>query len=700
MALLLEILTEELPALPLLKALDDISKTWQNITKSHNITSSPELFYTPRRIVLYDTAFPTKTESRLIECYGAPLSIAYIDGDKAKGLSSAGLSFYKKYGLDSNIALESRIKDGKEVLYYAYMQEGIESAELLPSIIEQWLSSLHFGKSMLWGDIDTPFIRPVRNILAFLDDKHISFKAFGLDSMPQTFIHRDISFAPIKVKSISDYFQILESGKVVLEQDKREAIILSHIAEIEKSKRIKVQMDRDLLAEIVAITEYPMALYGSFEQKFLELPKEVIITSMKENQRYFATYNAESSADSADANLESSNLNNGFIVVANTTTDNLAQVVQGNEKVLKARLSDAVFFYHNDLKSAFNSDKLAQLSNIVFVDKLGSLMDKSKREQSIAFTLFDSYSKHIDTPNAKEILQTAITYAKADLLSEMVYEFTELQGIMGYYYAKASGFNDLSALAIKEQYLPLGEDSALPTNIISAILALSIKLDNIFALFSINMLPSGSKDPYALRRAASGIIKIIAHFKLDFDFKSDIARLYKVGGYKDSDMERIELFFIERLQGVLGVNASLIRCCLNAKVNGKRLSNLSVIIENIKALNEFFEKSDKSALASLFKRVANILGDKVESSAIDSTLLEAPAEKALFEAINALESSTFNNASEAISALFSLNVPMAAFFDSVLVNVESSALKANRQALILRVYNAFLRIGDIKEIAI
>lgn len=687
--LLIEILTEELPALPLLKELPHIVEKWQTIAKKHNITSSPTLYYTPRRLVLYEESFVAQSPDSLIESYGPPLSIAYVDGDKTKGLSKAGESFYKKNNLPLDYELETKIKDNKEVLYYAITQSGVATSSLLESMVVEWLDSLQFGKSMFWGDVEQGFIRPVRNILILLGEQSICVNAFNrhFGKQAQTFIHRDVSFEPLAITSIEQYFDTLEKNFVILSQHKRKELILSQIAELESNHKIQVEIDPDLLNEIVAITEYPRAAYGSFDSSFLTLPSEVIITSMKENQRYFATYK-----DSA--------LHNGFVLVSNSTAKDLMPIVQGNQKVLKARLADAMFFYENDLKKGFTPELLEQ---IVFVDGLGSLLDKSKRESTLANALLESFAPtlEMDKNEAEQILTQATKYAKADLLTEMVYEFTELQGVMGYYYAKNFGMHPLVALSIKEQYLPTGEDSALPSHILSAILALSIKLDNIFALFSIDKIPTGSKDPFALRRAANGVIKIITHYDLDFDLLYDMPRLYQAGGYKPSDMQRIEQFFVERLEGMLKINPSIIRSVLNARINGKRVLNLKSIIRNAKALNAFFEKSDKQALVSLFKRVANILSDEIKPTHIDESLLKFPEEIALFQALKHIKSQTLTlEIDSQIAALFALKEPLEAFFNSVLVNDENNAIKTNRQMLVFSVHSEFLRIGDMREITL
>lgn len=684
--LLIEILTEELPALPLLKELPHIVEKWQNIAKKHAIISKPTLYYTPRRIVLYEEQCATHTQDSLIESYGPPPHIAYINGDKAQGLSKAGESFYKKINLPPTHEVETKIKDGKEVLYHAFTQKGVAIASLLESVIIEWIHSLQFGKSMLWGDVEQGFIRPIRNILVLLGAQHIEVNAFGLHGKPITFVHRDISFESLPITSAQHYFQTLKDNKVIISQIEREQLIREQIASLESTHHIQIEIDTDLLNEVVAITEYPRALFGGFSSEFLRLPSEVIITSMKENQRYFATY-------------KDSKLHNGFVLVSNSTASDLTPIVQGNQKVLKARLADAMFFYNNDLKQGFMPQKLSQ---ILFVDGLGSLLEKSKRESHIASMLLELYAPMLDMSKdeARQILSEATQYAKADLLTEMVYEFPELQGIMGYYYATSFGMNPLTALAIKEQYLPTGEDSALPSHILSAIVALSIKLDHIFSLFSIDKLPTGSKDPFALRRAANGVIRIITHFGLDFDLLTDMPKLYQAVGYKPSDMQRIEHFFIERLEGMLKVNPSLIRATLQARIHNTRTLNLKTIVQNTKALHAFFETSDKQAFVSLFKRVANILSDDFMPTHINESLLKLPQEIALFHALKALKSLIADSGDVDLATLFGLKEPLEAFFDSVLVNDENEAIKTNRQMLVFSAHSEFLRIGDMREITL
>ena len=480
--------------------------------------------------MLYARDFPLYSQDRVIESYGAPINIAYENGDVCGALTKAGESFFAKHSLDpkeDRDKVSIATKDGKEVLYFSHTQKGVESASLLQEIFSAFLGKLSFGKSMRWGALSEGFIRPIENICAFLGETCLHLSAFGVDSKPQTFGHRDLGFAPISVGSAAEYFEALHTHKVILNQQERKEQILEQISEIERAHSIEVEIDPVLLDEVVAITEYPRVLLGGFGEEFLELPKEVIITSMKEHQRYFAIH-------------KQGRLFNGFIVVSNSTSSDTSLIIAGNQKVLKARLSDAMFFYRNDLRRGLETEGL---EHILFVQNLGSLADKSKRELQIAQILYAKYAPtHNFAPkNFAELLAQSVRLAKADLLTEMVYEFPELQGIMGGYYARALGLDTLVAQAISEQYLPTGEDSALPSNALSAIVSLSNKLDSIFGLFSIDKIPTGSKDPFALRRAANGVIKIIQHMGFSFSLREDLRTLYETLGYgKDSQSRASE----------------------------------------------------------------------------------------------------------------------------------------------------------------
>lgn len=678
--LLVEILVEELPAIPFLKEFPNIELKWQQIVQKYNLNSKPSLFYTPRRIVIIDESFPVMSEQTKEEFFGPPIAIAYEGGDKNKSLSKAGEGFCKKCQIEPQ-EVQVISKDGKELLYHSKQIKGVAAQDVLANIVKEFIASLNFGKSMRWGSLSESFIRPIRNICILFGAEHIPISAYGMSGRAATKIHTDISFEWMQITSIAQYLQVLKDGYVILSAQERRDKILQEISQIQKEKNIQVEIDEDLLSEVVAITEYPKALYGEFEKTFLELPKEVIITSMKENQRYFATFSNQT-------------LHNGFIVVSNATASKSEKIVLGNQKVLKARLSDAMFFYHNDLKNGLDSSRLQE---VAFVNELGSIADKVEREKKIGLFLAQKYQNSLNLKNANAMVEEAICIAKADLLTEMVYEFPELQGLMGYYYAQAEGRDTHISLAIKEQYLPNGEDSALPSNIFSSIVALANKIDTIFALFSVGKLPTGSKDPFALRRASSGVIKIILDKNLPFDLHNDIVELFSVGSYKISDDKitaTIEDFFIERLEAIIAVNPSILRSVLSTSER-----DICSIVAKSKALHSFFEKSDKEAFISTFKRVANITKEMKDISSIDEELLKIPEEIKLYECYQSITHQSFNNIDEKIEALFSLKKPLDDFFENVLVNDSDEKKRENRKNLIFSIYQKFLEVGDIKEIA-
>ncbi|AFI04320.1 glycine--tRNA ligase subunit beta [Helicobacter cetorum] len=694
--LLIEILTEELPAQALLNEYKEMPQKLEMLFQKYALeVGELEIFYTPRRLCLFIKDFPLSTKETREEFFGAPIEIACNNKDKTQGLNAVGLGFYKKLGLElkDNKHFQTAFKNNKEVLYYAKINAPQPTKHLIMPIIVEFLESLNFGKSMRWASVEKSFIRPIHNICVLFnqqDFNDIEVKEYGFKTKQATQVHRQESFEYIKVSSPKEYFEILEKHHVILDSKKRETKILQEIRELEKHYNIVVEIDTNLLKEVIAITEYPTALFGEFDKEFLKLPSEIIITSMKENQRYFATFNKDSKT-----------LHNGFIVVSNAISKDKQKIILGNQKVLKARLSDAVFFYENDLKKPLDN---APLENVVFVQGLGTLKDKVERELIIAKYLTQKYSSHLNMPleKALELILRAIKIAKADLLTEVVYEFTELQGIMGYYYALAQNEDKLVALSIKEQYLPTSENAPLPSNVFSAIVSLSLKIDSLFALFSVGKIPSGSKDPYALRRMGLGLLKIISHYELDFDLKVDLENiLQEVGVYKSFDLEMLEKFLLERFANLIECNPSIIRSVLNANER-----DIVKIIQKVKALKRFLDNpknaQKKELLFSAFKRLANINKDRNlnEPSNFSTNLFKEPQEHALFSAYNELKTSHFDSLDSKIEAYFSLHEPLEEYFKSVLVMDKDKEIQENRKNFLLSIYKSFLEIGDIKEIAI
>jgi glycyl-tRNA synthetase beta chain len=667
--LLIEIGVEELPAIPFLNELANIEKKWSDILEKNRLLCDFDFFYTPRRLVLWHREFQVSQEDSIIEQFGAPVKIAYKDGEP----TGAALGFAKKCGVD--ISEIGKIDQGKgEVLYFKQEVAGTEAKVLLNDMVNEFINSLNFGKSMRWASRTDSFIRPIRSLSIILGEQIVEGELFGVKSSNYSFAHRMVSYEPFTYSFAGDYFCKLDKNGVILYPDERRERILSQMKDIEQRHNVKIDIDKDLLEEVVAITEYPTALIGKFDAEFLELPEEVIVTSMKEHQRYFAVYKNDI-------------LTNNFIVVSNSKTDDFGYIISGNEKVLRPRLADAMFFYKNDIRNGLSNEGLKKL---VFVEGLGSMYEKCEREAKIA-----SYLSDIFKVEEKELLQKAVMLSKADLMSEMVYEFTELQGLMGYYYAQIANEDTLVTTALKEQYLPDGEDSELPSNVFSSIVALSYKLDNLMGLFSVGKIPTGSKDPFGLRRAAAGIVKIAMEHKLAIDLPKIIAELSV--NYKNLDKKVLIEFFNERLFKIFEVNPTVLKAVL---ASGE--TDIYKVSQKLCALNPIVQSDNFKEYVATFKRVANIIKDIDTSKAlaIDEKLFENKEEIELYTKYTQISSKTYETYEEELEALFSLKTQLDNFFDNVFVNHENEAIKTNRKNLIGLVYQGFKNIADIKEITI
>jgi len=670
--LLVEIVVEELPAIPFLKELPNIEKKWSQILESNDLLCEFNFYYTPRRLVFWHREFKVAQDDKEVESWGAPVAIAYKD-DKPTG---AAMGFAKKCGIDVS-ELQTNTRNGQDFLYYKNKVDGKKSSELLSDMVNEFIKSLNFGKSMRWGSGTQSFIRPIRGLSIVLGDDLIDGELYGIKSTKSSFAHRMVSYEPFTFDFAGDYFCKVDKNGVVLYQDERRKTILDQMEQIQKDNDITIEIDEELLDEVVAITEYPTALLGKFDEEFLELPDEVIIGSMKEHQRYFAVY-------------KDGKITNKFIVVSNSYTTDFTHIIAGNEKVLRPRLADGMFFWKNDIKNGLNNEGLKKVS---FVDGLGSIYDKCERESNIAQLIANQF----DLDEEKELLSQAVMLSKADLLTDMVYEFTDLQGLMGYYYAKIENRDPLVCTALKEQYLPDGENSELPSNTFSCVVALSNKLDNLMGLFSVNMIPTGSRDPFALRRAAQGIFRICIEHKLHLDIEAIIDHL--IAQYNGLNKSQLIEFLNERLYKLYNdVNPSVIKAVLNSSAKND-VYNISLKID---ALKPVVNSSEFKNISDTFKRVANIVKDIKNDQvvAVDSSLFEDEEEKVLFSKYTEVNSAVYTTYDEQLDALFSLKPQLDNFFDNVFVNHKDENIKNNRKNLIATVYNSFKTIADIKEITI
>ena len=679
-ALLIEIGVEELPAIPLLKIVSNIEKSWKKLLEEHKLSSDFEFIYTPRRLVLKHATMPISQADSTIELMGPPVQAAIKDGEPTK----AAEGFARKCGVHFDELGRADVK-GREVLYFKKEEKGADTASLLQEMLEKWMDSMSFGKMMRWGSGTDEFIRPIRWLQVRLGDASVPVELFGVKSDIKTYVHRMVTYDTVEVANIDAYESILAEGAVMLQPKEREAKILAEFDALEGEHNIIIERDRALIAEVVAITENPKALVGTFDELFLELPPEVIITSMKEHQRYFPVF-------------ENGKIANKFVVVSNAYTDDYSKVIAGNERVLKPRLADGLFFYKNDLKNGLSTDGLEKVQ---FIDGLGTLADKITREKRIAIRLLGLYMEKVEAESGKnnveleKAMDKSVTLAKADLMSEMVYEFTELQGLMGYYYAKALGEEKIVYSAIKEQYMPVGEGAELPGSIFSSIVAMSIKLDTLFGLFSVGKIPTGSKDPFALRRAVNGIVRIVTKYDLSFNI-DDIIILLKAN-YADFDTKLLGDFIIERINKSLDANPSVIAAVL---ASGER--DINEIAKKVSALNEIVSNDAFKEQFSTFKRVANISKDvDLDSSlSIDTTLFKEDAEVTLYTAYEKVINQDYHDYKTQLEALFGLKRELDGYFDDVMVNTDDEALKTNRLHTIGSVYKTFKGVADIKEISV
>ncbi|BCZ18534.1 Glycyl-tRNA synthetase subunit beta GlyS [Helicobacter sp. NHP19-012] len=683
-ALLVEILLEELPAKPLLQEFPHMLDKWQTLLSAHDLSTDTRLHYTPTRLVLHAPNFPTHTPTSTQEFFGPPVAVGVTDN----ALNAIGQGFYTKLNLEVPRMWQTATKNNKEVLYACMQIAPKPTTPLLDSLILNFLQALDFGKSMAWGEVKARFIRPVHNICVLFGSDEVPLplcqETFLCTTKRATKLHFSKGFGWHKTPNIDAYFDTLEQGKVILDPKAREVKILNEIHALEQEHGFKVQVDSDLLAEVVAITSYPTALYGKFDPTFLSLPPEITTTSMQEHQRYFAIF-------------KEGVLHAGFIVVGNTPLDNptdFKDIVAGNEKVLKARLSDAMFFYENDLKSPFRPQNTG-LEQIAFVQGLGTLASKVQREQTIGQALAQKYA-----PNLQEDLKEALSLSKLDLLSEVVYEFPELQGIMGGYYAKAKGYKESVCTALKEQYLPSAENAPLPSSLLGALVSLSHKFDSLLALFSVGKIPTGSKDPFALRRACNGILRICLHFNLPLDLQIDTQELAK--NYQSFNTALLRDFALERLSHILenipGYSLNIYKAVLSGIAQSQGAYEVCQIAQKVQALATFLETTQTREFVAVFKRVANITQNYKPDLEPSPKLFKDPSEHALYNAFYALQARKFKDYLEQLHALFALKEPLEVFFDNVLVNDPDLAVQNNRKSLLGAIYRAFLGIAEAKEL--
>lgn len=685
--LLLEIGTEELPPgiLPnLARALEQ--GVLDGLDKAGLTHGASRHYATPRRLAVQVVDVATAQPEQRLERRGPALKAAF---DKQGQPTRAAEGFARSCGVEVN-QLDRVETDKGAWLVHVHTEPGRQSMDLLPEVVAAALDSLPIPKRMRWGTGSDEFSRPVRWIVLLLGDRVIPAEFFGLPSGAITRGHRFHHPEPLKIDQPADYVERLRDAYVIADFAERRYLIRNQVEALAQEAGGRAVLDSTLLDEVTALVEWPVALLGRFEERFLAVPPEVLISTMQDNQRYFPVL------DATGALLPC------FITVANLASRDPEQVRAGNERVIRPRFSDAEFFWNQDRKHAL-VDRVPQLASVVFQQQLGTVLEKSCRVQLLAGYIASQLS-------ADEMLaQRAALLGKCDLLTDMVQEFPELQGTMGRYYARHDGEPEEVALALEEQYQPRYAGDRIPETPTGRILALAERLDTLIGIFAIGQVPTGGKDPFALRRSALGVIRILIEGRLDLDVEQLLQQA--ASAYVDSAVDGMAVvpavldFILERMRGYY-LDRSISADVFEA-VAAARPMRLLDFEQRIQAVTTFNTLPEAASLATANKRIRNILrksGDSDEAAApLRRELMQEPAEQALADELDRLAASVqrLTHAGDypsALRVLAGLREPVDRFFDDVMVMADDPSIRANRLALLGRLSGLFDGIADFSRL--
>jgi glycyl-tRNA synthetase beta chain len=680
--LLIELGTEELPPKSLRKLAESFASNVEaELIKAELSFEKVEWLASPRRLAVVVTQLAATQADKIVEKRGPAVNIAFDEHGVA---TQAAQGWARSNGITVE-QTERLVTDKGEWLLFKSSVTGQHINDLIPDIAATALAKLPIAKPMRWGSESTQFIRPIHTVTMLFGRDLIQGELLGVVSDRVIRGHRFMGEHELTLAHADDYESLLDvSGKVIVNYERRKAIIREQVEAVAAYENGVAAIDEDLLEEVTSLVEWPVTLVGSFEDKFLAVPSEALISTMKDNQKYFPVLDKEG------------NLLPRFIFVSNIVSRDPKQVVSGNEKVIRPRLADAEFFFETDKKKTLES-RLASLSTVLFQQKLGTLKEKSERISAVA----EKVAVKIEA-NAQHA-QRAGLLSKADLMSDMVMEFPDVQGVMGMYYARFDGEHEEVAVALNEQYLPRFSGDNLPTSLVACAVSIADKLDTLVGIFGIGQAPKGDKDPFALRRAAIGLLRIITDKNLDLDIV-DLADIAK-DQYGDkltnpNVVNDVVDFLFARFRATYqagGYSVELIQSVLE-----RRPTKPVDFEKRIKAVAKFQTLPEAAPIAAANKRISNILAKVTDDIAndVDASLLEEDAEKALVTTLNALESklSVLFEQGDYEAALFelaSLQVPVDAFFDNVMVMADDFAIKQNRLALLNRLRNLFLQIADV-----
>ncbi|MBB3230605.1 glycine--tRNA ligase subunit beta [Halomonas stenophila] len=680
---LVELGVEELPP----GAIDDLSDAFaegltRGLAEADIAHGEVTAYASPRRLAVQVKALADKQPDREVERRGPALAAAFKDGQPTK----AAEGFARSCGVSVDELIHLETAKGTW-LGYREQQQGEATTALLPGIVEKAIAALPVPKNMRWGASRVEFSRPAHWLVMLYGDRVVAASALGLEAGRTTRGHRFHAPAPIELSHADDYLTTLEQAWVLADRGMRRERIREQVLAEAEVQEAQAVIDEDLLVEVSGLVEWPVALTGSFDERFLEVPAECLISSMKANQKYFHLLDVQG------------RLKPQFITISNIDSQSPELVIQGNEKVIRPRLADAAFFYDTDRQRPL-AERIEELSSVVFQQKLGTLADKAHRSAAVAAFI----AGRIDGEVAHA--RRAAELAKCDLVTEMVLEFPELQGIMGRYYATHDGEPAEVAQALEEQYLPRFAGDAIPRTPTGLALALADRLDTLTGIFGIGQRPSGTKDPFALRRSAIGVLNILIKGELDLDLRELLelaAAQHQELPYAEGLVDEVLTYMLDRFRAWgrdEGIEAE-VYLAVRARPVTKPLD----FARRLHAVHAFARREEAAALAAANKRVSNILskqGDDV-SARVDAALLQEAAEKALAEALVSCQERVaplFAEArySDALDVLATLRRPVDTFFDQVMVMAEDEAVKRNRLALLASLQALFLEVADIAQL--
>ncbi|MEE3507895.1 glycine--tRNA ligase subunit beta [Pseudomonas sp. 10C3] len=674
---LVELGTEELPP-KALGALGDaflagIEKGLQAAGLSY---SAKQVYAAPRRLAVLITQLATQQADRSVNLDGPPRQAAF---DAEGNPTQAALGFAKKCGVEL-----SEIDQSGPKLRFSQNIVGKPTTSLLPTIVEDSLNDLPIPKRMRWGARKEEFVRPTQWLVMLFGDQVVDCtilaQTAGRDSRGHRFHHPE----SVRITSPANYLQDLRGAHVLADFAERRELISKRVAELATLQEGTAIVPPSLLDEVTALVEWPVPLVCSFEERFLDVPQEALIITMQDNQKYFCLLDADGK------------LLPRFITVANIESKDPAQIISGNEKVVCPRLTDAEFFFKQDKKQKLETFNL-RLQNVVFQAQLGSVFDKAERVSKLAAFIAPRIGG-----DAKRAARAGLL-SKCDLATEMVGEFPEMQGVAGYYYALADGEPEDVALALNEQYMPRGAGAELPTTLTGAAVAMADKLDTLVGIFGIGMLPTGSKDPYALRRAALGVLRILIDKKLDLDLVQTVTFAVTQFGAKIKPAglaEQVLEFIFDRLRARYEDEGVEVATYLS--VRALQPASALDFDQRVQAVQAFRKLPEASALAAVNKRVSNLLSKAQGNiaSTVEPKYFDNAHEFSLYSAIQQADQAVQPMAaarqySEALARLAALREPVDAFFEAVMVNAEDASVRANRYALLARLRGLFLGVADI-----